>query len=363
MGLVIASCKKEEPLLPPTEDIVFSGDMIITDTISTEVGEKVIIKPGTNLTFGPEGLLIVNGELIAIGKPDSLISFFGDINAPDQLILKTGWDATNIHLKHVVITDGLVRSLADDNLLQHVKFVNTKQLKWDSALIRLWFGNMTIEDCEAYGNNRGEGILAHNMIEAVVQRCRFEKVPDAVEFIDINNGLITDNIFIDNADDAIDQNSCVGTTISNNEFYGTHDRALELGSENYGSSRNLVIHNNLFVDCNTAISLKESSDATITNATFYSNTRSIDVQTPSDSLRLSQVTLNRSIFIQESTPIRTDHRSTVSLSNCLSDLVLFEGENNVTGSVTFDIDANRQISVSSDAYPAGQTASTIGYQQ
>jgi len=369
IALSIYACQKD-PISSPTpvqggnpqDTIYYSGLLTITDTVETEEGKPVVIKPGTTLNFGPLGMLRVNGNLLAVGTEDSLIRFNGDPDAPDQLILRLDWE-TKFTLKHAVITDGLVRSVATENHLQHVQFYNSKSLKWNSALIRLWYGRMIIEDCQAYGNNKGEGILAHNMVEPIVRRCRFERVPDAVEYIDATDGEISSCIFIDNADDAIDQNSCFGTLISDNEFYDTHDRALELGSENFGSSKALRIDNNLFVNCSVAINLKESSDGIVTNATFYSNGTAIDVQTPRDSSRLSGVDVRQSIFIDEPNPLQKDGRSEATMSDNLSNGDQLYGENNATGSISFDIDTDGKVHVTSDTYPFGFDESTMGYQQ
>jgi len=136
---------------------------MIRDTVNTGEGVTVTIMPGTIMNFGPKGMLVVDGDLIAVGEEEAPIEFNGDPDAPDQLILRVLWEADLFELKHAVVTNGLIRTVADQNTLQHVTFYNTKQLAWNSALIRLWFGRMTIEDCEVYGVNRGEGILAHNM--------------------------------------------------------------------------------------------------------------------------------------------------------------------------------------------------------
>ena len=367
-GLVFQACETEEiddmpPSNAPIGGVVYSGDVLITDTISTGEGTKVTILPGTRITFGPTGMLVVDGNLVAIGEEDAPIELIGDPTVPDQLVLRVLWNSDSLSLKHAIVRNGLIRSVSDHNNLRYVTFYNTKQNAWNSALIRLWYGRVTIEDCEAYGNNRGEGILVHNMRQPTVRRSRFEQVPDAIEFIDSNDGIISDNIFIDNADDAVDNNSCVGTMITNNEFYDVHDRAMELGSENFGSSKELIVHNNLFVNCSVGINVKESSDAQITNATFYSNGVAIDVRTPADSSRLSGVTVHQSIFIEESTPMRSDTRSNWLIEDCLTDQGVLMGTNNVTGTVNFQTTADGEVIVTSDTYPAGYDASSIGYQQ
>jgi hypothetical protein len=368
-GLSFQACQPvgiEDDPIPepePMTGVVYSGDVMITDTVFTGEDIMVTIMPGTRITFGPKGMLVVDGDLIAIGEEDDPIEFIGDPDAPDHLILRVLWNSDVFELQHAVVRNGLIRSVADDNHLQYVTFYNTKQLAWDSALLRLWYSRLTMEDCMAYGNNRGEGILAHNMHAPIVRRCRFEQVPDAIEYIDSNDGIVSDNVFIDCADDAVDQNSCIGTTIVNNEFYDIHDRALELGSENFGSSKQLMVHNNLFVNCSVAINVKESSDAEITNATFYSNGIAVDVQTPADSTNLSGVTVHQSIFIEEPTPVRSDARSTWLVKHCLSDQSVPSGENNVTGTISFAMDESRKITISSDNYPTGYDASTMGYQQ
>ncbi len=154
-----------------------------------------------------------------------------------------------------------------------------------------------IEDCLVDWNNQGEGFLLHNVQAPVVRNSTFIKVPDAVEYLHCNNGIISGNHFPDMSDDAVDQNHCYNTLIKDNTFFNVKDKALELGSEKFGSSDSLFVINNLFVDCRVALNVKESSFARVENATFYNNQISIDLHTHDDSTRVSKAEIFKSVII------------------------------------------------------------------
>ena len=106
--LQFQSCSSEmETELDDSFHLVYSGDVYIADSIETELGQDLIIKPGTTVTFGPDALLTLNGSLIAIGTPDSIIHFRGDDATLDQLILKARWETELLELQYVEINNGL----------------------------------------------------------------------------------------------------------------------------------------------------------------------------------------------------------------------------------------------------------------
>ena len=73
---VLFSCSKEkEEIMDDT--IYYSGSVAINDTVSSEIGQAIIIEAGAEITFGPEGILIANGDLEVRGTADNMVKLTG----------------------------------------------------------------------------------------------------------------------------------------------------------------------------------------------------------------------------------------------------------------------------------------------
>lgn len=359
---VFFSCSKKEEIMDDT--IYYSGSVFIGDTVITEVGQAIVIEAGAEISFGPKGILVANGDLEARGTAGNTVKLIGSQEMVSHRIIRMGWDSKKFEMNYVEVTDGLIASLASQNHLNEVTFTNTKMLEWNDALARFWFTNLLIENCRTIGNNRGEGFLVHNIDEPIVRNCNFYKTPDAVEFIDCNDGEISGNIFRDMGDDGVDQNSCHNTLITNNEFYNVADRALELGSEGFGRSESLSVINNLFVNCKVAINLKESSNVLVENSTFYRNSVALDVDTPADSLVASHAVINASVFYEsKDKDVKSNNGSITEITDCIGDNDLQHGSSNVVSAVEFVNPDNEDFTIMSGTFPSGFNAETIGYQK
>ena len=361
IAIAMVSCLKDEN--PLENSIVLEGQVFIGDTITTEIGQGVVIMPGAEIDFGPDGIIIANGSIYVRGSKTKPIKLTGSQERISHRIIQVKWDAKEFIVEHSIVDNGMITSVANWNYLSEVEFINSKKLNWSDAVARFWSGNVLIENCVTKGNNRGEGFLFHDINKPIVRNCHFDKTPDAVEFINCFDGTITNNIFRDMSDDAIDQNSCHGTEISNNEFYNVGDRALELGSENFGSSHALNVRNNLFVNCSVAINLKESSDALVENATFYDNNIAMEIITHQDSSRISSALLSRCVFSENDMQLKFDSRSVLQVESCLSDVEQLIGENNKLAEIEFFDPQKDDFAIRSLDFPQGLDALTIGYQR
>ena len=325
--------------------------------------EKLIIAPGTEVFFEPEATIIGDGDIYIVGTPDSLIQLRVENPMGNHRILDIKGSSQNFTLAYAELTNGLITSFQTNNHFHHVTFTNNQQLVWDDAVARFWYGQVLIEDCTVNWNNQGEGFLLHRVQAPVIKNCTFLKVPDAIEYIDCNNGEISGCRFEGMNDDAIDQNHCSKTLIKDNEFYSVNDRALELGSEGFGSSDSLFIINNLFVDCSVAVNIKEASSAIIENATFYNNKTSLEVLNEANDGSLSQATIGKSIFAGGELHLATSPNASSSVSQCMSDQILLEGESNIKVPIAF-LDAQQfDFTVISSEFPEGMNAEKMGYQK
>ena len=184
-----------------------------------------------------------------------------------------------------------------------------------------------------------------------------------MEYLHCRFGEITDCVFENMNDDGIDQNHCYHTLIANNEFYNVKDKALELGSESFGSSDSLFVINNLFVQCRVAINVKESSYAKIENATFYQNEISLDVFTSPDSTTISSAEMFSSIIVESDLDVSSNPRSETSISFCSSENELNYGPTNTHGDILLTDPQNRDFSIQEAVFPEGYSRENFGYQR
>jgi hypothetical protein len=362
IGIGFNSCSESDE---PIDDnvIVLEGIIRIQDTFEIKKGKELIVMPGSEITFSPGGIFVAHGNLTIEGTEEDPIRLIAEDPIGDHRIITAKSGCKVFNLKHAEVEDGLITSYSTDNHFQFVTFRNSKQLKWDNAAARFWFGSVLIEDCIVEWNNQGEGFLLHKVHGPLIQNCTFDRVPDAVEYIHCQNGSIIGCHFQNMNDDAIDQNHCFNTLIKDNTFYNVKDKALELGSERFGSSDSLFVINNLFVDCRVAVNVKESSFARIENATFYNNEISLDIHTHEDSTRVSKAEMIRSVVMNSNVPASVNPRSIAIVSDCLSDELLPEGNNNIVSTIEFKDPLNNDFKIISGVFPIGMTAETIGYQK
>jgi len=361
LGIGFSACSNDK--VPDEDDmIILEGKVRIQDTFEIRKGMELHIRPGSEVTFAPGALFVAHGNLYIEGTEDEPIRLIAEDPIEDHRIIQTKSGCKIFRLKHTKVIDGLITSYLTDNHFQYVTFSNSQKLKWNDAVARFWYGKILIEDCLVEWNNQGEGLLLHNVQSPIVRNCVFKKVPDAIEFLHCKNGIILGNHFQDMNDDGVDQNHCFNTLIKDNVFINVNDRALELGSESFGSSDSLFVINNLFVDCKVAINVKESSFAIVENATFYNNEISLDIYTHEDSSRVSKAEMIRSVVVKSELPASVNPRSIAVLSDCLSDEMLPEGTNNLVSNVEFQDVLNYDFTIISSSFPLGTTAETIGYQ-
>jgi len=223
--------------------------------------------------------------------------------------------AERLDMEYVHMTDGILTSYDTQNSIAHCRFENTQDLDWQYAIIRFWYGSLSVTDNYFKGVNKAEGVLMHDVNDAIVARNEFTKVPDAIELISGVGGEFYDNVIKLSNDDGIDLNGCVNTQIYNNRFEGISDAALEIGSENFGRTVDAVIRDNYIDGCSKGIWLKESSTVHALRDTFLNNMIAIDIITPDDSLIVSEMLIEKCFFDKNDQDIVTDNRSEYTIIN------------------------------------------------
>ena len=242
-----------------------TSDLIIDnqDTLIFEAGASLILSPGVNI--------FTNGVIMMNGTASEPVALMPEIEG-------VGWGKIEINapgyksfITHTNITDGIILSLSCHMTLDHVKFSNNQQLTWQDPIMFVKNASVDTKNSSIYGNNRGEGFLMQNSAAVHISDCYFTKIPDAIELIGVNGGVIRKNRFEDIPDDAIDLNNCDNTLIDSNIIINVADRGMELGAEHFGNSENIQVIRNILVGCNEGVIFKENSSGQLINNTFYAN--------------------------------------------------------------------------------------------
>lgn len=353
---LLISCSKD---LNDLTEIRYTGVNYINENVLIEKKEKLIIEPGTQISFGPNGSFQIEGEFEAIAPATNRIQLNGSENdEPHTIIYAHQDDAINFIMEGVEIENGLIVTEAKNNRFVDVHIKNEKQLTSDDAMIRSWRGSFLFDKGKISSNNTGEGLLIHDSNAPLVSNSIFLSIPDAVEFISCFDGIISDSNFSNMSDDAIDNNNCAGTQIRNNEFFGVSDRALEIGSDSFGSSKEINIENNLFVDCHIGINVKEGSNAIVNNATFYQTKLNIELIGVASSISLSNTVMSG-----DQAWVSGEEDSEFIYTKLMSDQAIENLENVFLTDIEFIETEVNDFTIISLNFPEGENASTMGYQK
>ena len=300
-----------------TEDFIVN----VNDTLIISEGTTIIISPGVNILLWCNTFIEGTEEEPVILKP---------------LMEEIGWGYIKIigpnvtlNLSNVKIINGRINSYDAHVNFSKIDFTNSQNLAWNDAIFRAINGSVFIQDCSVKGIKKGEGFLIHNCEGVMIKNCRFEAIPDAIEFINTNNSIIRNNYFFDIKDDAIDLNHCDNIVADSNLITYVTDRGFEIGSENFGSSTNITLYRNIITHCNEGVNFKEGSNGKLLNNTLFENTTGIscieDTTGFGGSFAIIENTIISLSFNQD---IYIDSLSEVQILYSLSDTEMLPGHNN-----------------------------------
>lgn len=248
---------------------------------TTEIPENhtLTIEPGVQVYFGSEVTLNCNGDVIAHGSKTQPINFYPTRNFGEWGGFYFYDTAKKGSFNYCNFYEGVVNNKKTD-----VSFVNcTFKIEHRALVIEnkrsaiLWMdkGSFYMDSCIVQSNGKGEGMVLYNG-SCVTKNSNFYNCPDAIEYIGVPNGIIHNNFVYGAPDDAIDCNACNNVSITNNILIDNVDKAVSIGTEQYGpSKKNIIIKDNLFINNRFGVAVKDSSFATITDNVFHFNLKNI----------------------------------------------------------------------------------------
>lgn len=218
-----------------------------------------------------------------------------------------------------------------------VKQKDMGQLSGRKVLIYTNKGIVSIKNSHFEGNGHGEGMVLFYS-DITTENCYFNNVPDAIEYISTNKGLIKNNYVSNSPDDAIDLNNCNNVIIEGNFLFNNIDKAISIGTEQYGASiENIQIKNNLIIGNKTAIAIKDSSVAHVSNNTIVENYNAVYAYKKREDYSVGGFGyLKNNIFVNnEKLNAYADEYSKIVVKNSIVHNKVLGGKNNLKGDPKF----------------------------
>ncbi|HEY9083822.1 MAG TPA: CotH kinase family protein [Vicingaceae bacterium] len=252
---------------------LITNHLIINDKVNLS------IESGVTVLFNNDISITCNGSITAEGTQQNPIIFRPNNTANNWDHIYFYEKSRKGYFKHVHFYEGVINFKNTDITLDSCKMTIDKKILVHGENAVIWGskGKIDIKNSTFKSNNTGEGLVLYD-VEASTESNAFYGMPDAVEYILCNKGVIRNNLIINSSDDAIDLNACNNILIENNFIINNADKGISIGTEQYGPSKEgIIIRNNLFVGNKTPIAVKDSSFALVHNNTMYNNKRGIYV--------------------------------------------------------------------------------------
>jgi hypothetical protein len=309
-------------------------------------GATLTINAGVEIHLEQDATIVCFGDFFANGTALEPIVFMPNNSA-------TAWDylyffepSKTASFNHVTLKEGTINSkktnltLENSSILVHKKFMGDG---WSNRKVLIYSGDGTVyvKNSTFKGNGEGEGMVLFGG-EAITEDSYFENVPDAIEYIQMNKGIIRNNFVTKSPDDAIDLNACNNILIEKNILIANKDKAISIGTEQYGASlKGIVVKHNLIIKNKSAISIKDSSVAHMSNNTLFKNIHGIRAyKKREDYLVGGTGTIKNTIFDKnEKSNAYPDEFSKIEVNNSIVHNKILAGNSNLKGDPKF-IDAS-----------------------
>ncbi|MFM8431577.1 MAG: right-handed parallel beta-helix repeat-containing protein, partial [Bacteroidota bacterium] len=245
-----------------------SNDLEIAGSgmMSIEAGTTLYIDSGINLR--------IKGKLVCIGDSANRIALRSSVGHAGWGILELNGCSSPTAISSTDISNGRLVYHNCEVSLRDVRFTNhasdLDKLEGRPSLVWGQNGKFTMDRCVMSGNSTGEGINLHGGWPRIMNSV-FVRVPDAIEFISADSGLIVGNDIGYSKDDGIDLNDCRNIRITNNYIHDNFDKAVSAGVDHHGSSHGISMTGNIFFKNAYGCDIKDSSDATVSENIMYSH--------------------------------------------------------------------------------------------
>jgi parallel beta-helix repeat protein len=324
------------------------------------INANLILEKGVTLKIHKDNKIIINGSLHLKGtKAEPVIiepAIEGD--AWDKITIQNG----NFTAKNATIQDGIISG-------------NNAQIDFDSVYIFKKFKDLTniqtyffitngkveLKNCKMSSDTMCEFLVLYKLNYALTENCIVTNCFDGIEYMNIDSGMINNCKIFNVYDDAIDFNDCNNIIIRNNFINKAKDKGISIGNEEFGPSRNNFISNNIIINCETGIAVKDSSSAFIINNTLFNNITGINVYEKWAGFSGGYADIKNTIISSSLYPVKFDKYSIIKVNYSLNDSILLDGESNIFANPMFvdPVNMDFRLMPNSPCIDAGDPTSSL----
>jgi len=252
---------------------------ISNGNVLVKEGATLTVEPGVEIRMAQNASLTINGNININGTEKNPVLIHSNKQAGASqwgaLILSSTTDTCR--LDYMTLEDGTngVKPWTQTAVLSifksivrmdHITIINTK-----SNPIIARNSDITLKNSNLRSFVTGD-LINVKYGKSIIENCTFEGNnsidTDAIDYDDVNNGIIADCLihdFYGSNSDAIDiGENAKNIQISNVVIYNISDKGLSVGQQ---SSATLT--NSLIINCNQGVTAKDSSHVMINQCTFY----------------------------------------------------------------------------------------------
>ncbi len=316
---------------------------LLNQTLKIERGATITIEKGSEILLGAGVDIVMHGNLIAKGTSENPVVFrpmqkakeWGEVlfDGEKHYPIVAKFDFTQI-------IEGKISAKYTDLSITNSS-INIKEKRLVFGVNRnpiIWtrHGSFLLKNSIIDGKGTGEGINT-NFSKSIVKNSTFINLPDAIEFICVDEGLIENCVVKNSPDDAIDMNACHNIIVRNNFIFNNSDKGISVGKEQYGHSSNILIENNTFIGNNIGVAVKDSSFAVVKNNWFYENKIGVSLYRKDPASIGGNAEIYNNIFYKNSFAIRVDTFSKITVGTNISDGILPFGKTKVSSALSDSI--------------------------
>ena len=279
--------------LSDNQIVLYPGIYQISETIIIPRDFSLEIKPGSQLRFAPGASLISYSPVKAQGINQAPIIF----TAQDR---NKGWG--------VVAVLDIEKSIFEHCLVEYggEAYINGV---FFSGQLAIHYADAEIKNCRfrfAQGDDslnikKGRVNLENNYF--------YQNNFDGLD-LDWANGRVANNHFLDNGNDGLDLGGVGNLIVWSNRIEGSKDKCLSIGE----NSKNTRVVNNLLMNCQTGIAVKDNSEVDIINNTILNNQIGVAVYEKKPTFGGASPKMTNSIVWHNGKSIELDDKSKINIS-------------------------------------------------
>ena len=279
------------PRIPAAQPAVWSGRVEVNEAVTVKVGARIMVEPGTTVVVGPEGGILVRGELYALGTGDAPVRIEGSRNGGAPLLRIA--DPGAVVRLHRVIVAGAATGL---DATAGTVVVTDSEFRENGVAVRLQMRARGLVRGSRFVKN-GVGLAADNGAAVTVRRGTFRD--NRVGIGASNSARVeADGARFERNERAYAQSNGCDATLRDCTFT-ENGTGVALDQ----SRRSPRVSFCRFERNRTAVAARSSSHPLVEGSVFRGNAKAVEA------VRFCGPLLRYNLFAENDEALRLDHRS------------------------------------------------------